>query len=72
MAYALVNTVPVQLNTGSWEGENPAVWVPKTITASVGTICNLISYDGISVYTPPEGYRLLEVPEDAKVGDTGY
>lgn len=43
-----------------------------TITAPVGMILNLIVYDGGAEYTPPAGMKLVQVPDDAKIADTGY
>ena len=73
MSFALVNIIEVPLITGQWEGEGLATkYVTQEITAIIGTICNLIAYDGVAAYTPPSGYKLEQVPDTAKVGDTGY
>lgn len=42
------------------------------ITISAGTIANIIVYDGIQDYVAPEGTQLQQVPDNAKIGDTGY
>lgn len=69
MAWALVNIAEAPITTGSWvDGE----WVENTYNAIPGTIFNLIIYNGYSPYTPPPNMRLAEVPDTAKVGDTGY
>lgn len=44
----------------------------EQINAQPGTVVNLIVYDGKADYTPPEGTRLAEVPDDAKIGDSGF
>ena len=73
MAYALVNINPVALIVGSWQGTGfDGKYIENEITANPGTICNLIAYDGVALYTPPSGYKLEQVPDTAKVGDTGY
>lgn len=73
MAWALVNTDPVPLTYSEWQGEGlNAKIVVNNITAVPGTICNLVSYDGVSPYTPAENYRLKQVPDNAKVGDAGF
>lgn len=43
-----------------------------TITITAGTIANIIVYDGIQEYVAPAGTELLQVPDNAKMGDTGY
>ena len=49
---------------------NPGQWM--TTTATIGTIVNLIAYDGVSAYTVPEGTALKQVPDQAQIGDAGY
>jgi len=77
MKWALVATAEQEL--GLWilvdTGEldlfgNPVFenqWVVKEVPA--GTIMNIIVYDGISPYTPPENMILMEVSDDAQIGD---
>ena len=60
LSYWVPNVDPTQ--TATWE----------TATVEVGTIVNLIEYDGVSEYTPPDNQALMQVPDDAKIGDTGY
>lgn len=45
-------------------------WVTEEVP--IGTIINLIVYDGGTDYTPPEGTKLEQVPLTANIGDTGY
>lgn len=77
MKYALVSTVdqPLKVWVESIGDLLKSGYIPghlSDITAEPGTIVNLIVYDGVAEYTPPEGQRLTEVPDDAKIGDTGY
>lgn len=67
MAYALVSTA--QMDTMMWTG-TPASY--QTVTVEAGTIINLIAYDGVSPYTPADNTALMQVPDTANVGDTGY
>jgi len=39
------------------------------IYGPIGHISNIILYDGVSPYTPEEGLRLAEVPDNVKIGD---
>lgn len=72
MQWALVATAeqPLSYWAPNSDPTQSATW--ETITASIGTIVNLIVYDGVSEYTPPENTKLEQVPDDAKIGDTGY
>ncbi len=74
MQWALVNTVTMALIVQAWRtdvmGNPESYW--NTIEAIPDTIVNLIVYDGVSPYTPPDGTRLEEVPDTAQIGDTGY
>ncbi len=74
MQWALVNTVTMELIVQAWRtdvmGNPESYW--NTIEAIPGTIVNLIVYDGVSPYTPPDGTRLEQVPDSAQIGDTGY
>ena len=73
MIWALVNTIPVQLTLTTIDGVSPSQTIVKqTSTAIIGTICNLIAYDGSSSYLPLGGYKLEQVPDTAQIGDTGY
>lgn len=73
MAWALVNTIEMQFKNHFDEIINDIPKkVFKEITAEVGTIINLIVYDGIAPYIAEEGFKLIEVPDTAKLGDTGY
>lgn len=74
MQWALIATVEQELSywTKSVMGENfeiitPSEWVTETV--SVGTVLNLIVYDGVSEYTPPEGSRLAEIEDNYAIGD---
>jgi hypothetical protein len=44
----------------------------STIQAIPGTILNFIVYDGVAAYNPPTGMKLEQVPDNAKIGDTGF
>lgn len=72
MQYALVATVEQQLSYWVPSGDPtlPPTW--QTITVEPGTIVNIIVYDGVSPYTPPDGTILDQVPDTAQIGDTGY
>jgi hypothetical protein len=77
MKYALIATVEQPLTY--WVEAVGGILDPDyvaghytEIMAEPGTIVNIIVYDGIAEYTPPEGSRLAEVPDDAKIGDTGF
>jgi len=76
MAWALVNTEPKNLMLDVWTPQEnpmaPPIFSREEVEVKIGTICNLIVYDGVSKYTPAEGYKLVEVPDDAKMGDNGY
>ena len=73
MTWALVNTFEVPLIIRTLvQGVTSQEWQEETISAVVGTICNIIAYDGVSPYTAPENYKLRQVPNSAKIGDTGY
>lgn len=60
--YPTFDNTGLQITNGQWVTE----------TAQPGTIVNIISYDGTSPYTPPEGTKLEQVPTSANIGDTGY
>jgi len=65
MAWALVATADYpgteyNYETGAWEA---VTWPPNTIV-------NLIVYDGSAEFTPPADTVLLEVPDDAAIGDS--
>ena len=80
MQWALVNTTTVQLEITVITStpsifdptKNVDVFSQEIISAIPGTICNLIAYDGVSPYTPADNYKLVQVPDSAKIGDTGY
>lgn len=67
MAWALVTNKTMEIYLPSETMQPPAL----TIVDS-GIIANLIVYDGSSLYTPPENYKLVQVPDTAKIGDSGY
>jgi hypothetical protein len=68
MQWALIATEEQQIPDPNWDGRGER----EMVTAIVGEIVNLIAYDGTSPYTPPSGTRLEQVPNDAKIGNTGY
>lgn len=39
---------------------------------SFGVIVNIIEYDGVSNYTSEGGLTLGQVPDTARIGDSGY
>lgn len=66
MLWALVNTITMTIQIQNASGQ------PQFVEVLPGAICNLIAYDGESPYVVPENYRLLSVPDDARIGDIGY
>ncbi len=80
MTWALVTEI--QRTVGMWVtipdgGTDPAGNpIPLTEWQEVlfesGTITSLIVLDDINDYIVPDTYRLVQVPETAKIGDTGY
>lgn len=73
MIWAFINTVSMELTYWLWENQDTApVNVETSIMADPGTIMNIISYDGTSPYELPEGMQLIQVPDTANIGDTGY
>lgn len=65
MQWALVNTA--EMEVWMWFDN---VW---TLNSCVpGTIINIIHYDGSSPYDIPDDTKLEQVPDTAKIGDTGY
>jgi hypothetical protein len=69
MQWALVNTVVMPHKNWAWEGLTN---YEKSYDAQPGTIIDIIVYDGKTPYNPGEGLKLVQVPDDAKRGDTGY
>ncbi len=65
LAWALVSTTEQELHM--WIDN---VW--ETVMVPPGTILNLIVYNGTAAYTPPKDTILMEVPDTAQIGDTGY
>ena len=72
MQWALVATAEQSLSywVSNQDPTQPATW--ETATVEAGTIVNLIVYDGVSPYTPPDNTALMQVPDTAQIGDTGY
>lgn len=64
-AWALVATTEQEIHM--WVNN---VWEPVVVPS--GTIVNLIAYNGDSPYDPPPKTILMEVPDTAEIGDTGY
>ena len=64
-AWALVSTTEQDIYM--WVN---SVW--EQVAVSPGTIVNLIVYDESTPYTPPTDTVLIEVPDTARIGDTGY
>ncbi len=62
MKYALVSIDSISLPEYI---DNEWVLVPYP----ANTISNLIVYDGVTPYTPPSGFYLASVLDDAKIGD---
>jgi hypothetical protein len=69
MKWALVNTVEVPLTIGvvSGEGMNQK-YTLEEIKAKIGTICNLIVYDGKATYVPELGFELQQLSDNAVIG----
>lgn len=77
MTWALISTVVQELSYWSkptLDAEGNTIVGPQWVTESVpiGTILNLVVYDGLTEYTPPNGTRIAQVPDTAAIGDTGY
>lgn len=80
MAWALVTEI--QRNIGMWitipdGGTDPAgnpvsVTIWEDVLCIPGTITSLIILEEGHDYIVPETYRLVEVPDSAKIGDAGY
>ena len=45
------------------------VAVNTSFNAVLGTITNIINYDGISPYTPPANCSLVQVADTVQIGD---
>lgn len=70
MQWALIATIEQPLSYWGWDQDGNQIWIETT--AVPGTIVNIIDYDGVSPYTPPDGTKLEQVPDTAQIGDTGY
>lgn len=75
MIWALIATVPQEItylvpDSGSGALTIPGYWA--TMTAEPGTVVNIIVYEEGADYTPPDGTRLEQVPDNTQIGDTGF
>lgn len=68
MAWALICTIPTSVTVG-YPNQEP-YW--RRVIVPSGSIVNMIAYDGVAPYTPPQNTVLREVPDTAKIGDEGY
>lgn len=66
MQWALIATKEMQMPSSNSDGNM------IMITVEPGTIINIIVYNGTDSYTPPNNIKLEQVPNTAKIGDTGY
>lgn len=74
MQWALIATVEQELSywtkpviDENYEVVTPTQWVTQIVP--VGTVLNLIVYDGESEYIPPEGSMLDEIEDSYAIGD---
>lgn len=56
--YAMISTA----DSSGYDSEGNIITIPS------GTVVNLIAWDGIAEYTPPDGTR-LEASETLQIGD---
>lgn len=70
MQWALIATAEQQVPDADphWAGQGQR----PMVIAVVGQILNIIVYDGHSPFTPPAASKLEQVPDTARIGDTGY
>lgn len=69
MQWAIVNLIDMEIFIG-----NNDTGELETVIASPGTIVNMVVYDEekSSEWQPPEGTKLVQVDDTAKIGDTGF
>ena len=68
MKWALVCIEPMIFSRWVYdETEQQYIWTTSEVPAN--TITNIINYDGVSPYTPPENNELLEVEDNKQIGD---
>lgn len=68
MKWALVceNEMEIQNNFNMRNEENYDA--SEMVKVPVGSIVNIIAYDGVKPYTPPAGCKLVQVADDANIG----
>ena len=67
MNWALIATVAQPL---TYYSNSIGDWIKTEVI--IGTVINIIVYDGVSEYSPPAGTRLAQITNTANIGDTGY
>ncbi len=69
MQWAVVNLIEMDMNSYNF---NTQQW--EIVNAQPGTIVNMVVYDGENPngWNPPEGTKIIQVDDTAKIGDTGY
>ena len=67
--YYLVNIASQELSywKANADPSQPATWVTETVAGN--TVCNVIAYDGVSPYTPPENMTLNSSDNVYNIGD---
>jgi hypothetical protein len=68
MKWAIVCTQPMMLQRWVWNEETQR---QESINSEVpsNTIINIIEYDGIALYMPPENTELKQVADEKNIGD---
>lgn len=66
MAWAIVSNDSKKYKKWTISGEDQKF---IECDAVAGTIINMVVYDGVSPYKPAEGCKLVEVPDNSKIGD---
>lgn len=82
MKWALVTLVPKNIwvevviseERVDGEGATYTQYIPKleSVNKPIGTIADIIEYDGVSEYIAEADFELKQVPDSAKIGDEGY
>jgi len=68
MQWAIVSTQPMMLSYWVWdEASQQQIWTTSEMPTN--TVMNLVVYDGVSPYTPPDNTVLMQVDDSKQVGD---
>lgn len=68
MKWALVCINPMMLSYWVYDNDQEQyVWTTAEVPAN--TIVNIIIYDGVSPYTPPDNTQLMQVDDSLQIGD---